>query len=596
MRYTIRVMQYKKKNIEKFFLILLLTCFFSANFFGIFIHRVRAASWYDPSWPYRVKVTVDHTQVPADATDFPVYVDLSLLPAGFHTHVNQTDARDIRVTEDDGITEVPREVVSYASTTNTGELYFKAAGTLSSSIDTDFYIYYGNSGASDYAVSDPNGRNNVWDSYFEGVYHLPNGTSLKVNDSTGNANDGTNHGATATAGKIDGAANFVSASNQYIQTPLNKAMVGSNPTISLWMRPTGAQSTKGIMQIADGLTADNPFILLQRLNSTSISWYVNSNYRITQTVNDNTYYNISLIYDGTRWRAYKNGVADGTYRGALGSDLGSYTWLGNGYNGYYSGILDEVRISSINRSVNWLATEYNNLNANNTWWKTVGPEEHVAVPDAPTGLTPVSGNAQVSLTWTAPANDGGSAITDYLIEYKFTSTSTWSTFNDGISMATTTTVTGLTNGTSYDFRVSAVNAVGQGSASSVVTIALATVPGAPTITNVVGGNGQATVTFTPPASDGGSPITVYTVTATPVGKEVFDLSNGTLRIKDGGGAEVALTNDRVVASDLVFQNLSRAGTPGIVRVQFTLTYVNPSGRNEYDYQSKFVGSASLRQP
>lgn len=47
----------------------------------------------------------------ADQTDFPVYVNLNNLPAAFHSHVNQTDARDIRVTKDDGTTELPREVV-----------------------------------------------------------------------------------------------------------------------------------------------------------------------------------------------------------------------------------------------------------------------------------------------------------------------------------------------------------------------------------------------------------------------------------------------------------------------------------------------------
>jgi hypothetical protein len=70
-------------------------------------------------------------------TDFPVYVDLSDLPAGFHTNCNQTDARDIRVTRSDGVTECAREVVSYDSTNDKGELHFKA-NSISSSADTDF--------------------------------------------------------------------------------------------------------------------------------------------------------------------------------------------------------------------------------------------------------------------------------------------------------------------------------------------------------------------------------------------------------------------------------------------------------------------------
>ena len=64
-------------------------------------------------------------------------------------------------------------------------------------------------------------------------------------------------------------------------------------------------------------------------------------------------------------------------------------------------------------------------------------------PDAPTNLIATSGNSQVSLTWIAPANDGGSSIIDYKIEYG--NGTTWTVFNDGVSTAITGTVTGLTN-------------------------------------------------------------------------------------------------------------------------------------------------------
>ncbi len=69
----------------------------------------------------------------------------------------------------------------------------------------------------------------------------------------------------------------------------------------------------------------------------------------------------------------------------------------------------------------------------------------------------------------------------------------------------------------------------------------------------------------------------------------FDLSSGTIRENT-----IALTSSRVTASGLTFTNLSRTGTPGTVRVQFTLTHINPSGRNEYDYAKTFYGSASRR--
>ena len=90
------------------------------------------------------------------------------------------------------------------------------------------------------------------------------------------------------------------------------------------------------------------------------------------------------------------------------------------------------------------------------------------VPGAPTGLSGTSGNAQVPLTWTAPASDGGASITGYVIEYTPSGGSA-STVSTG-STTTSYTKTGLTNGTAYTFRAAAVNSVGQSAWSSSATV------------------------------------------------------------------------------------------------------------------------------
>jgi hypothetical protein len=90
----------------------------------------------------------------------------------------------------------------------------------------------------------------------------------------------------------------------------------------------------------------------------------------------------------------------------------------------------------------------------------------VTTPAAPTNVTGTAGNASVALTWTAPTINGGAAITDYTIQYSSTAGASWTTFSDGTSAATSATVTGLNNGTSYIFRVAATNTAGTGVYSS----------------------------------------------------------------------------------------------------------------------------------
>jgi hypothetical protein len=87
---------------------------------------------------------------------------------------------------------------------------------------------------------------------------------------------------------------------------------------------------------------------------------------------------------------------------------------------------------------------------------------------APTALSATAGDAQVSLTWTAPSSNGGSAITGYDVYEGTSAGAESSTPVNGTTLVsgTTYTATGLTNGTTYYFTVEAVNGVGNSSASN----------------------------------------------------------------------------------------------------------------------------------
>lgn len=91
-------------------------------------------------------------------------------------------------------------------------------------------------------------------------------------------------------------------------------------------------------------------------------------------------------------------------------------------------------------------------------------------PGVPTSVTAslpnTFGNTTATVSWTAPLTVGAPALHDYLIQYSSDNGSTYTTFTDAVSNATTVTVTGLTNGFAYVFRVAAINQIGIGNFSA----------------------------------------------------------------------------------------------------------------------------------
>src|SRR5205085_6791954 len=138
-------------------------------------------------------------------------------------------------------------------------------------------------------------------------------------------------------------------------------------------------------------------------------------------------------------------------------------------------------------------------------------------PQPPTGLTTTTfSSSQINLSWTAPSNNGGSAITGYKIERSADGGTTWSAIvaNTG-STGTTYSNTGLATNTTYTYRVSAINSVGTSSPSntaSATTSATATAPQPPTgLTATATSSSQINLSWTAPSNNGGSSITGYKI-------------------------------------------------------------------------------------
>lgn len=157
------------------------------------------------------------------------------------------------------------------------------------------------------------------------------------------------------------------------------------------------------------------------------------------------------------------------------------------------------------------------------------PTASSTVPSAPTLTSATAGNAQATLSWTA-GSDGGSAITGFKI-YRGT-TAGGETLLTTLGSVLTYTDAGLTNGQTYYYKVSAVNEKGEGMQSneaSATPAAPATTPSAPQGLEAVAGDGQVTLSWTPPASDGGAAIDHY-----------FVYQNGT-EITTSTGTSVVIT-------------------------------------------------------
>ena len=233
-----------------------------------------------------------------------------------------------------------------------------------------------------------------------------------------NFSDGTSRSTTATVTGLADNTTYIfrAAAVNYIGTGPWSTASGSVTTNALPGSPTGVSGTPGNEEIALSWTAPSSD------GGDSITGY-----RVEYTPSGGS---ASFVNTGSSLTSYTvSGLSNGT----------SYTFRVAAITAVGTG-----PYSSASSSLSPLAT----------------------VPGAPTTLNGSPGDGQVSLTWASPSNNGGSSITDYVVEYSSNSGSTWTAFSHSASSAASIIVTGLTNGTSYKFRVAAVNSAGTGAYST----------------------------------------------------------------------------------------------------------------------------------
>ena len=338
---------------------------FSGTALIAYVNGSQIATTPISTYLYKKAITIDHTKVSggADLSNFPVLIsmtDADLKTVGNGGKVQDGSGYDIVFMDSTETTQLDHEIEKYVASTGEIEMWVRIP-TLSHMADTTIYLYFDNSGIS---TSQEN-VHGVWDSNFKGVYHLGNGSTLSVADSTSNANNGTNSGATATTGQIDGGANF-NGTSASISIP-NFALGSSTVTMTAWVNYS---STSGNMIIEKKVVNQawelffESGILRLRGNNTSNT--------LTATPPASGWHRFTGVITGTTGTILIDGVqvANGTVDPV--SDVGTnplYIGAGVDFSAYYySGIIDEVRISNTNRSNGWDATEYANQNSPSTFY------------------------------------------------------------------------------------------------------------------------------------------------------------------------------------------------------------------------------------
>jgi len=353
---------------------------------------------FQNGWSYRKQITVQASEVPSDQTNFPVLVrntDADWAYTGSGGHVTQSNGEDILFTDSDGIIKLDHEIEDYEP--STGKLVaWVEVPSLSGSKDTPIYIYYGNSTAVD--QENPTGAG-VWEPNYRGVWHLketPTVDSYAYN-STSNDNDGTFEASMTSgdqvAGEINGSLDF-DGNGDFVRISRDGTIEPSAITISYWVKRDGIQIQYAKHVYKTWQNDSSPTYQsygFEHVTSSQVVFYVGKSGGCTyvesasDALPNNTWVYVVGTYDPSgsspQQKIYINeGIDDSTTNTAAilydtGTDADLYFAVEKPSSPTYrfDGAIDEVRVSNIARSADWILTEYNNQKVTSSFY-SVGDE------------------------------------------------------------------------------------------------------------------------------------------------------------------------------------------------------------------------------
>lgn len=354
------------------------------------VQKVQAAAWYDNNWGYRKAITIDRTKVPnTDQTNFTILInrtDADLKTTGNGGHVGKANGGDIVFTQSDGTTLLTYEQEKYVATT--GELIaWVKIPTLATASDTVIYIYYGYASAADQFDT----AGNAWDSNFVSVWHLNEASGATAPDSKSTNNLTDTNSVTQATGIVGFDAQFNGTTGNKKLSITNASQTGlgitGNITFEAWIKSgTTTAATTGILSKTDAST--NGYRMRTNSNTRVDCTVFNTSSGGAGSVlnifaDTTSWHHIACVYDGSYVRNYEDGVnnTSNTYSSGIATNALDFQ-LGTRGSQYFNGDIDEVRVSSTNRSADWIKTEYNNISSPSTFYSVASEE---STPPAASG-------------------------------------------------------------------------------------------------------------------------------------------------------------------------------------------------------------------
>ncbi|MFW9818706.1 MAG: DUF2341 domain-containing protein, partial [Candidatus Thorarchaeota archaeon] len=329
---------------------------------------------------YYKNITIDHTKVsgPRNLIDFPVL--LSIFDSDLHDNV-QPDGDDIAFANNFQWLDHETELFNQNYNSTHAELIvWIRVPVLSPTKDTIIRMYYGNSFID--IQENPAG---VWKNNYVGVWHMKESIGDHYDSALGVYN-GVERGNVIqdSPGFIDGANEFMGITTESWIEIINSRdlLVDSAFTVEAWFKlDTLPNNYVGLVETGRSIEPDWVGLWIDDSNRITFGWDWRSGGNVHGSLLsvDQWYYAVA-VYNGTQRDLYLNGVLDaGPSTGTLNTITQNW-WIGtDGNANYFDGIIDEVKISQISRSADWINTEYNNKYDPNSFY-SVGEANNVYIP------------------------------------------------------------------------------------------------------------------------------------------------------------------------------------------------------------------------